>query len=267
MSPGYDRPDHQGFLRRADAGCLFCHNAYPAIEPGSDFPEQKMAYPETMPEGIDCQRCHGPGGAHIEAVSTGDVEKIRAAIVNPARLSEERRLEVCLQCHLETTTSSLPHSLIRRGRGFFSYQPGEPLADYMLHFDYANGSGRGDHFEIAHAAYRLRKSACFQAGRMTCTTCHDPHHARRDDEAREAYIAACRSCHEADLGRLAADGRHGATSNCLDCHMPKRRAEDAVHVVMTDHYIQRRKPARDLLAPRKEVHETPANKYRGEVAL
>ena len=30
--------------------------------------------------------------------------------------------------------------------------------------------------------------------------------------------------------------------------MPKRRAEDAVHVVMTDHYIQRRKPAGNLLA-------------------
>ena len=37
--------------------------------------------------------------------------------------------------------------------------------------------------------------------------------------------------------------------------MPKRRAEDAVHVVMTDHYIQRRKPDRDLLAPLEEQPE------------
>ena len=36
--------------------------------------------------------------------------------------------------------------------------------------------------------------------------------------------------------------------NCLDCHMPKRRTDDAVHVIMTDHYIQRCRPARDLLA-------------------
>ena len=36
-----------------------------------------------------------------------------------------------------------------------------------------------------------------------------------------------------------------------------------VHVVMTDHYIQRRKPARDLLAPLAER----SDEYKGEVAL
>jgi len=40
--------------------------------------------------------------------------------------------------------------------------------------------------------------------------------------------------------------------------MPKRRAEDAVHTVMTDHFIQRQKPSRDLLAPLPERHETDA---------
>jgi tetratricopeptide (TPR) repeat protein len=35
--------------------------------------------------------------------------------------------------------------------------------------------------------------------------------------------------------------------------MPKRRTDDVVHVVMTDHYIQRVKPDRDLLAPMAEV--------------
>jgi Tfp pilus assembly protein PilF len=44
-----------------------------------------------------------------------------------------------------------------------------------------------------------------------------------------------------------------AGSNCLTCHMWKRRTEDAVHVVMTDHYIQRIKPKGDLLAPVKET--------------
>jgi tetratricopeptide (TPR) repeat protein len=45
--------------------------------------------------------------------------------------------------------------------------------------------------------------------------------------------------------------------------MPRRRAEDAVHVVMTDHYIQRRKPERDLVAPLPEKDRP----YRGEVAI
>ena len=49
--------------------------------------------------------------------------------------------------------------------------------------------------------------------------------------------------------------------------MPKRRTEDVVHVVVTDHYIQRRKPAGDLLADMPERHETGSSAYRGPVAL
>jgi tetratricopeptide (TPR) repeat protein len=44
--------------------------------------------------------------------------------------------------------------------------------------------------------------------------------------------------------------------------MPRRRTDDAVHVVMTDHYIQRRRPARDLLAATAEAMDAG---YRGEV--
>jgi tetratricopeptide (TPR) repeat protein len=44
--------------------------------------------------------------------------------------------------------------------------------------------------------------------------------------------------------------------------MPRRRTEDAVHVLMSDHYIQRRRPVRDLLAPGAETREEG---YCGEV--
>jgi tetratricopeptide (TPR) repeat protein len=48
--------------------------------------------------------------------------------------------------------------------------------------------------------------------------------------------------------------------------MPSRRTEDVVHVVMTDHRIQRRKPAGDLLAHRREKTDAEQT-YRGEVVL
>jgi tetratricopeptide (TPR) repeat protein len=47
-----------------------------------------------------------------------------------------------------------------------------------------------------------------------------------------------------------------ASLDCTTCHMPERRTEDVVHVVMTDHRIQR--PPADpaaLLAPREEDHD------------
>ena len=58
----------------------------------------------------------------------------------------------------------------------------------------------------------------------------------------------CRQCHAAAFDGLVSKGMHPAAASCVDCHMPKRRTEDVVHVVMTDHLIQRRPPSGNLLA-------------------
>src|SRR6185436_3817073 len=140
MSPGYDRPDHQDFRRRVSYDCMFCHNAYPQLDPGADASGRESLFPSKLPEGIDCQRCHGPGGDHVRAAG-------RAAIVNPARLTPDRQLELCMQCHLESTSFRLPNSLQRYERGAFSYRPGEPLGSFTLHFDHPPNTGHDDKFE------------------------------------------------------------------------------------------------------------------------
>ncbi len=253
MSPGFDRQNQQDFRRSIAFSCMFCHNAYPGSPPAGEG-----IFPAELPEGIDCQRCHGPGSTHVEAASRkAPAEAIRRAIVNPARLPRERQLDVCMQCHLETTSRPLPNVVARFEHGPFDYRPGQPLTDYFLFFDTAPSPPNNDNFEIAHAAYRLRKSKCFQASQMTCTTCHNPHDVPRGQDAAVRYNAACRKCHaEAHSAGVPGGG------NCASCHMPRRRTTDAVHVTMTDHYIQRRRPPRDLLAARPEAADAG---YRGEV--
>jgi predicted CXXCH cytochrome family protein len=266
MSPGYDKSAHQDFRRVITEDCMSCHNGYPRapVTPLTNDGNGPV-FTGALPEGIDCQRCHGPGQAHIDAMQTENVEAGRQAIVNPRRFDRERQLETCMQCHLESTSGPLPFRIRRYDREAFSYLPGKPLGDYFINFDHAPGAGREDKFEIAGGAYRLRKSACFQRSEMTCLTCHNPHDIPRAAAAVQRYVAVCQSCHQ-DTHRSGVPRSANVTvgATCLDCHMPKRRTEDAVHVVMTDHYIQRHRPAADLLAPRAEPD---SYEYRGEVAL
>jgi tetratricopeptide (TPR) repeat protein len=171
-------------------------------------------------------------------------------------------MDVCLQCHLETSSFPLPHAIRKYDRGWFSYKAGEPLADFLLSFDESAATLNPDRFEIVSSAYRLRQSQCFlrSNGALKCTTCHDPHSMGTWVNTVEVYNAACRTCHASADGFLArvASGQHTKEAGCIACHMPKRRTQDVVHVLMTDHLIQRRVPARDLLAELPEVHELDA---------
>ncbi len=241
MSPGYDWKGQPDFSRAINGKCMFCHNGYPESDAGIE----RSIFPEKLPHGIDCQRCHGPGRAHVEAARSGNASEklLQSTIVNPGRLDRERQLEVCMECHLQTSFHE-PNDQRAFDRPIFSYRPGQPLEDFKLYFEPA-GQENEDNFEIDHAVYRLRKSACFRNSQMTCLTCHDPHDIPRGQGAQADYIGVCLSCHKGVRHNVALP----STSTCLTCHMPKRRTDDAVHVVMTDHYIRRTEPQRDLLAP------------------
>ncbi|HTB11463.1 MAG TPA: tetratricopeptide repeat protein [Bryobacteraceae bacterium] len=271
MAPGYDTADHVYGQRAITYDCIFCHNGYEAIPASHARLGDEPVYSGDLPEGVDCQRCHGPGRNHIQAASKAGAkpEEIRAAIVNPAKLAPDREAEVCLQCHLQTTEFSLPHVVKRYDRGDFSYRPGQPLGDFELAFDYTPGTERDNWFQNVSTASRLRMSQCFlkSNGALKCTTCHDPHNIRHGEESADHYNAVCRQCHAAKFSALVVANKHTAETGCTGCHMPLRRPVEVVHIIKTDHYIQRAKPSADLRADIPERHETLANSYRGKVEL
>lgn len=235
FSPGYQHYNVR-FDRLIPDRCMTCHNSYP--DPVK-FVEGKY---ERVPEGIGCERCHGPGSVHVDARLTtpeavGDVD---TTIVNPAHLSLERRLDVCQQCHLHTTVS-----VLRDGRTAYDFRPSQSLASYVSFF--AAEQPTTNTIDVISHADRMTQSRCFietqgTDNAMDCMTCHNPHEGFRD--AGPAYFdATCKGCH--DLSALApsfeteqARAIHQPDANCFSCHMPKVVAEGTPHASFTDHWIR-----------------------------
>ena len=164
IDPGA-REGNPRFSKALESFCISCHTDYPRRRAGTD-----QLFVDPVPTGVGCERCHGPGERHAKSLLAAD-------ITNPARLPVARQLDVCAQCH-ESHDSSL-----RADREEWSYRPGEPFAAYRVNF--VGQPSEPDRFILLSHPERMVESACWKgsAGKMVCTSCHDPHKSSFDQPA------------------------------------------------------------------------------------
>ena len=239
MSPGFEAADHQGITRQIKRECMYCHNAFPEVPKGSDVFWEHDRFPEALPQGTGCQRCHGPGADHIRTAFSGAPPEVtRSKIVNPRKLPPVERDSVCFQCHMLPSVAMV--GIRRFDRPIYSFRPGQKLSDYQVHVDITEeGRSKEDRFEINHHGYRFWSSKCYQKseGELACISCHNPHVKPESKAFRTQVGGVCLGCHEGlDQAHPAAPK---AVSDCVGCHMPTRRTRDVVLVTMTDHRIAR----------------------------
>lgn len=197
LSPGFpkEKPaNYETALGRVltptfETKCLTCHGE----------PRVRGTHTET---GVSCENCHGPGEAHLTALSKGSTDK---AILNPRKLPVADRMKPCSQCH----------------SGFSVVE--DPLPDDLL---------------ISDQVTSLSNSECFRqsGGNITCTNCHDPH-----QDAPPAVVVArsektCLGCHSASVSPHPALCPVNRVSGCVGCHMPDSRERPPL--VVADHWIR-----------------------------
>ncbi len=230
MAPGFEGANLR-FSRLLTEECITCHNHLPKQVVGS------LNKYEEMPQGIECERCHGPGAIHVKAKLAGEIidtsKYIDYSIVNPKHLSRDLQMDLCQRCHLQGV------SVLEEGKTYFDFKPGMKLSDVMNVY-LPRYSHLHEKFIMASQADRLRISPCYlQSEEMSCLTCHNPHHSVATTKKTQ-YNDACQSCHQNETQKLCIaplSERAAEDDNCVACHMQKSGSIDIPHVNITDHYI------------------------------
>ena len=237
LSPGFETGLYRGFTRPVGGLCVSCHSGLP--QPVQGMTNQYLNPPFRILS-IGCERCHGPGAAHVSgqrAVKL-DTTSLDSSIVNPRLLPPRLRDDVCYQCHLSGDAR-----VQRPGKGALDFRPGTALDEVVSVF-FVPASLKGSGLAALSQPEQILMSRCQQkdGSRLNCINCHDPHIQPEGSNAAEYYRSKCMECHKtASCGfdRL----KRAATSppdNCISCHMPKAQLTNIAHVAYTDHRIARR---------------------------
>lgn len=243
LPPGFENGNNTGFERKIGLECMSCHNAMPQLLKGTENQYRQL------PHGIDCERCHGPGEIHVREKSKGNIvdvaTEIDYTIVNPAKLSWKRQIDVCQRCHLQG------NAVLKPGKSFTDFKPGMPLSDVFDQFS-PEYEGSDDVVMAAHAE-RFQRSKCFLSSvkgdinsdkakvGFTCISCHNPHVSVRQTNTA-VFNQKCQSCHTSSKQKHCSESANKISSqnnNCVACHMPSSGTSDIPHVTVHDHYIRK----------------------------
>ena len=261
LPPGFEGGFNSRFNRKIELECMSCHNGMPELVSGSENKYLKI------PNGIDCERCHGPGSKHVaEKMNRNLVDTskfIDYSIVNPSKLPIALQMDVCQRCHIQGNV------VLNEGKSFSDFRPGMKLSSVMNVFMPVYKGDEDAHIMASHAE-RLKMSKCFLVSAakaengsekeqlkpyknaLTCITCHNPHISVRKT-GKEVFNNACLSCHDqsANSSIVKNPVSHSLLSctesevarmkfenNCVTCHMPKNGSIDIPHVRVTDHFIR-----------------------------
>jgi nitrate/TMAO reductase-like tetraheme cytochrome c subunit len=235
-SPGYN-PHLPTFNRPITSRCLECHSTYfvTISDPSKKFEEydqNKIIY------GVDCEKCHGPAADHVQFHSTHPDVTTGKNIVNPAKLSRQRLLDLCTLCHGGALSKTKPS---------FSFQAGDTLSNY---FSMQAAMINADNIDVHGNQFGLMAlSKCFKMSNLTCLSCHNVH--ENENGKTKLFSQRCVSCHNSSHGnlcKLTATIGSSITQNCIDCHMPKQMSHAvAVYLqgndiptsaLMRTHYIK-----------------------------
>jgi DmsE family decaheme c-type cytochrome len=214
--------------------CLTCHDDMKkGYHDSAHARAQNLRSPKAN---MGCESCHGPGKAHVDA--DGDPELIkRLAQVTPAEVSE-----TCTSCHNRSEHAQWDGS--KHDSRSMSCSTCHSIHNAKSETGQLKAATERDTCNQCHQreASKIARSSHMpvQEGKMSCSTCHNPHGSQNVRMLREgnSIAEACTSCHAEKRGPFLFEHAVGR-ENCVTCHDPHGSNNDRLLVAKQPMLCQR----------------------------
>jgi DmsE family decaheme c-type cytochrome len=242
--------------------CVICHADQDATLKGSAHAQAKNPRSPAATRG--CESCHGPGQAHVDDEAKGHIRKFSQMPASDVN-------ETCLTCHnrgnhagwedsahasrkLACTTCHSVHRPRSTERQLVATTETELCV--RCHRPQVAKTERA----VAHMPVR--------EGKMSCSSCHNPHGSISNVKALRvgsSVAESCMSCHTEMRGPVLWE-HAPVRENCATCHDPHGSSNDRMLVVRMPMLCQRchiytRHPA--SIYDRDEITTNKSNRMFG----
>ena len=168
--------------------------------------------------GLQCEACHGPGGAHVRARGrqrAGIVDFGPHALATPAAQNAQ-----CLGCHQsnaarEWATGVHAANNLTCATCHHLHSPQDPVRSVATQFEVCTGCHEAQHTDLFKPSHHPVRE-----GKMACTACHLPHGSTAPAQlVSNTVTETCTRCHAEYRGPFLWE-HQPVTESCLNCHDP-----------------------------------------------
>lgn len=185
--------------------------------------------PDTPAAKHECETCHGPGKAHVDAGGGKGVGGIKnPSVKSPLPVKEKNA--ICLQCHSAGNRAMWQGSMhqskglsctnchsMHAGNPKNLAKPTQPETCTQCHKQIKSQINKQSHHPI-------------KEGKVFCTSCHNPHGTVTDKLLTANSVnEKCYECHTEKRGPFLWE-HPPVTENCLTCHTPHGSSHDKLLV-------------------------------------
>jgi DmsE family decaheme c-type cytochrome len=192
--------------------CATCHEEVAKKFEGN--PHTKLAAQHGT-AGVNCEGCHGPGGAHVEG--GGDVTKI----FNPAKATPKEVDAKCLGCHAgahpnfdrsphaKANVSCLGCHEVHGSKEEPLLKAAQPTLCFQCHTDVKPSFDMPFHHKVNEKLVK-------------CSDCHDVHGTFGNNNLKSTadQNAICTKCHTETRGPFVYEHAAVKAEGCMGCHTP-----------------------------------------------